>query len=202
MELRRWVLGLPLMLTAVIAVTGALAYGMFYGLLALEARRPPPVLATMPDFRFLNQRGEEFTREDLLGSIWIAAFVYTRCPDICPQIVARLKTQAQRLPEEVRFLVFTVDPTYDTPEVLAAFAESWGLDARWVFLTGEKDALYTFVRDAFRVTALEVFDRESRFITHTGQVVLLDREARLRGYYSSLDDQNLSRLAEDLRKIL
>jgi cytochrome oxidase Cu insertion factor (SCO1/SenC/PrrC family) len=62
----------------------------------------------------------------------------------------------------VRFLSISVDPEYDTPAILRAYAKKYGADAeRWLFLTGDKGAISTLVRRGFHL-ALE---ESSRLVT-------------------------------------
>jgi protein SCO1/2 len=84
--------------------------------------------------------------DDLIeGKVVLINFIYTSCPDTCPMETARLLEVARllgdRLGEDVFFYSFTVDPGYDTQEVLADFAANWGIPEGWKFVTGAPDAL-------------------------------------------------------------
>ncbi len=77
---------------------------------------------------------------DLLGKVWIASFVFTRCTAGCPQIsttMKRLQGDLSGYPD-VRLVTFTVDPEHDDPGELSRYADAYGADPeRWLFLTGE-----------------------------------------------------------------
>jgi hypothetical protein len=86
---------------------------------------PLPVLGTLPEFALVERAGTAFGSRDLAGGVWIADFVFTRCPDFCPALTARMGGLQKALPrdgEPVRLVSFSVDPAYDTPEVLRAYA--------------------------------------------------------------------------------
>ncbi|MBY6275337.1 SCO family protein [Symbiobacterium thermophilum] len=130
------------------------------GLLALfaSARQPAlPVFGQVPDFDFVDQEGRPFSDEDLAGRVHLVGFIYTSCPDICPAITAQmraLQTELARLglTDQVHLVSITVDPEYDTPERLAAYARMFGADtSSWHFLTGRPNHVRTVVEKGFLV---------------------------------------------------
>jgi len=161
---------------------------------------PPPVLGTVPDFRLVDQTGAPFGPDRLKGRVWIADFVFTRCPDVCPRMTERLVGVHRALGERTDLVSVSVDPTYDTPERLAAFARANGAESpRWHFLTGDSQHVQEAVLRGFNVA----FSRESEDIatlTHGVHVVLVDGRGRIRGYYDSNDRDALERLVADARR--
>ena len=161
---------------------------------------PPPVLGTVPDFRLVDQTGAPFGPDRLKGRVWIADFVFTRCPDVCPRMTERLVGVHRALGERADVVSVSVDPTYDTPERLAAFARANGAESpRWHFLTGSSQHVQEAVLRGFNVA----FSRESEDIatlTHGVHVVLVDGRGRIRGYYDSNDRDALERLVADARR--
>jgi protein SCO1/2 len=98
------------------------------------------------------------TNTDLLGHVWIANFIYTRCATECPLMSNQMARFQEALAAErdVRFVSVTVDPEYDTPEVLTRYAQSFAAQPqRWLFLTGDKTATYRLVREGFRLGVME-----------------------------------------------
>ena len=162
---------------------------------------PPPVLGTVPDFRLVDQTGAPFGPDRLKGRVWIADFVFTRCPDVCPRMTERLVGVHRALGERTDLVSVSVDPTYDTPERLAAFARANGAESpHWHFLTGSSQHVQEAVLRGFNVA----FSRESEDIatlTHGVHVVLVDGRGRIRGYYDSNDRDALERLVADARRL-
>lgn len=160
---------------------------------------PPPVLGTVPDFRLVDQTGAPFGPERLKGRVWIADFVFTRCPDVCPEMTGRMAAIQRTLGERVHLVSVSVDPAYDTPARLAAFARANGAESpRWHFLTGDSRQIQESVLRGFNVA----FARESEDIatlTHGVHAVLVDGRGRIRGYYDSKDPDALERLVTDAR---
>ncbi|WP_295885547.1 SCO family protein [uncultured Thiohalocapsa sp.] len=80
-------------------------------------------------------------------------FIFTTCSTICPVMSATFaKVQDELGPEasEVRMLSFSIDPEYDTPARLRAYAAQFGAGDQWQFLTGDMDELIA-VQKAFDV---------------------------------------------------
>ena len=82
--------------------------------------------------------------DDLLKGKAVAInLIYTSCKEACPLETARL-VQVQRLlgdhvGKDIFFYSISIDPTHDTPEVLKAYAQKFGVGPGWLFLTGNED---------------------------------------------------------------
>jgi cytochrome oxidase Cu insertion factor (SCO1/SenC/PrrC family) len=119
-----------------------------------QAGNDLPRLWEVPDFALMERSGQSVTRADLLGKVWIASVIFTRCVEECPLVsnhMARLQTTFAAEPD-VRLVSITVDPAYDTPAVLALYAQSFAAQPqRWLFLTGDKATIYRLVREGFHL---------------------------------------------------
>jgi len=155
---------LVLVLTIALA---ALAGGWAWYLLRTG---PPPgdttlvglqVFGTLPDFTLIERDRRKVTRSDLLGTVWVANFIYTQCTDTCPLQSARMAALQRDFPGEqsLRFLSITVDPKRDTPAVLDRYASRYEADReRWWFLTGDKQAIYALIQEGFRLSVEDPTD--------------------------------------------
>jgi protein SCO1/2 len=179
------------------------------------------VFGTVPSFSLVDRSGRRVTLEDLTGKVWIANFIYTHCPDTCPLQSAQMaKLQTDFAAEEdLRLVSITVDPERDTPAVLSQYASRYGADPdRWLFLTGEKAAIYHLAQEGFRLSVVDPEKKAGRVFEptlalahhgetgkqfiHSSRFVLVDRQARIRGYYQSTDEEALQRLRKDVRILL
>ena len=95
------------------------------------------------DFSLIDQDGETVNLNRSSGEIIVVAFIFTRCPDVCPVITQALRSVQQGLSPEysddVRIMSISVDPEYDTPERLKAFSELH--DVNWSHLTGDLEVM-------------------------------------------------------------
>ncbi|MFN7942831.1 MAG: SCO family protein [Thermoanaerobaculia bacterium] len=183
-------------------LAAAVAFVAWRLVLAPPAVAPPPVLSTLPEFALVERSGRSVGRADFAGSIWIVDFVYTRCPSTCPMLTERLKKVRQALGPSapVRFASISVDPEFDTPAVLDAYAGKHGIVGEdWWFLTGERAAVGDLVRRGF-LAPLEAAPAGSASdpILHSTRFVLLDPQARVRGAYPALEPDGIARLTRDL----
>jgi len=123
-----------------------------------QAGNDLPRLWEVPDFALIERSGQSVTRADLLGKVWIASIIFTRCAEECPLVsnhMARLQATFAAEPD-VRLVSVTVDPVYDTPEVLTRYAQSFAAQPqRWLFLTGDKATIYRLVREGFRLGLMD-----------------------------------------------
>ncbi|HXG50240.1 MAG TPA: SCO family protein [candidate division Zixibacteria bacterium] len=156
----------------------------------------------VPDFRLTERSGRAVGLGDLRGAVWVADFIYTSCTDTCPlqtAQMARLQRELRDFPG-VRLVSISVDPEKDSPAVLSAYADRYRADAsRWLFLTGERSEIVRLVQNGFRLSAVAAAD--DGVILHSPRFVLVDREARIRGYYDSRDPEALKRLLNDLGRL-
>lgn len=165
-----------------------------------------PVKFDVPDFSLTERSGATVTRESLKGKVWISDFMYTRCPGPCPVMTARMAQLAKDMGrnEDLRFVSFSVDPEYDTPEVLTAYAKKHEADPQgWLFLTGPVDTIRQLSVKGFRL-ALSTTSQPGADgpIIHSTRFSLIDRSGKIRGYYDAFDPKALDRLKGDARKLL
>ncbi|MGZ3461338.1 MAG: SCO family protein [Archangium sp.] len=175
----------------------------------LRPREEPLLqLGKLPAFTFTRQDDRPFGLEQLRGHPFVANFIFTRCPTLCPVFtakMARLQKQTADLGGELALVSFSVDPKYDTPERLAAYAAKYGADpARWSFLTGDYEQLKDTVVGGFKIAMGRNSPNEDDIpsIFHGSHFVLVDRTGEIRGYYNSEDDEAVEKLRHDAERLV
>jgi protein SCO1/2 len=195
----RGAVGRPLVWAVVIALLAA--WPVVWSL-RTRVPPPPPVLGTLPGFRLTDQAGGAFGSAELEGRVWIASFVFTRCPTVCPAVtrqMARLQGRTRNLEPALHLVSFSVDPEFDTPPVLAAYAREHRASPRmWTFVTGPADAVRETVERGLRIhVGRDPADPSPAGISHGTHLVLVDGAARIRGYYDPDDPDAMDRLVRD-----
>lgn len=164
---------------------------------AAETRREPPsqtkspgdVLGPVPldRFTFIDSEGEPFSMEQLKGKVWVASYFFATCPGFCLQMNQEIAAIARDLAdEEVTFVSFTVDPENDQPEQLSEYAERMQAEPRrWMFLTGEMKVIQELGQQYLKMPATK---------EHNDKLVLVGRDARIQGFFSSRDPQQVRKL--------
>jgi protein SCO1/2 len=160
----------------------------------------PEIYGALPEFQFTNQAGAAFSREQLLGHVSIANFIFTRCPTVCPVFTMKMRRVAEQTSKKIRLVSFSVDPSYDTPERLAAYASKHRADTtRWDFLTGEQEQVKDTVEGALKISMERRGLDENGVpdIVHGTHFVLFDALGQIRGYYNSDDAERIASLIAD-----
>jgi protein SCO1 len=185
-------------------------------ILSLLAARPgasPPRAAQdlgdqateLGNFQLLERSGRTVTQADLADRVWIASFIFTRCPLSCPRISSVMKGLQEKLAgSQVLLVSLSVDPDHDTPPVLADYAKRFGADPdRWWFLTGDRSSIYELIRGKFKLSVMENPgtdpEGKSESILHSDRLALVDR-GRVVGLFDSKEPAALVALVAQARK--
>ena len=167
-----------------------------------------PVLMTLPEFTLTDQSDNAFGAAQLDGKVWVANFMFTRCPATCPIQTAnmgRLLTMLSRTPEEsaVQFLSISVDPDYDTPAVLRVYSEKVVADAsRWRFLTGDRETIWKLWKHGFKLPVSDAPLDSASPILHSQRFIVVDQQSRVRGLYDGTKSEEMRHIAVDIRRLL
>ncbi|MEP7198663.1 MAG: SCO family protein [Chloroflexota bacterium] len=179
------------------------------------------VWGQVPDFTLVERSGRTVQLTDLRGKVWVVNFAYTQCTDTCPMQtanMARLQKDFAGEPD-VRLVSISVDPAHDTPEFLREYASRYNADAdRWLFLTGNKEAIYDLAIKGFRLGVVEQPDEYQHVhsdgtlhihktaagerVVHSSRFVLIDRQAQIRAYFRGTEEEALARLRVAVRRLL
>jgi protein SCO1/2 len=197
-------LGSVFLALLVIALVGA---AWFKQLRNNQADPPPPVLGHVSAPTFTDANGTSFSLTQLDGRIWVADSIFTRCGGQCPLMTVNMKKLQDWLEAEehggVKLVSFTVDPEYDTPEVLKRYSTTFKADPnRWHFLTGERTLLYNYIMNDFMLGAEENKGvPEAEMFLHSDKFVLMDRNRNIRGYYSGTEDADMEKLKQAISSL-
>ena len=166
-----------------------------------------------PRFSFIGKDGAVVDNSTVKDKVYVVDFFFTRCPSICPIMTENMRKVYDRFKVYDDFAVIshTVDPTNDTPEVLAEYASKRRVDGeRWYFVTGEKDSLYSAAFQ-YLSSAMEDSLAPGGFL-HTEYFVLVDKDGCLRsrvddqgnmiGVYDGTDMQQVNNLIDDIKVLM
>jgi protein SCO1/2 len=158
------------------------------------------VYHTIPDFTLTDQSGESLDAARIRGHIVVVDFFFATCQTICPDMSAQLHRVQTAFKDDpdVLLLSHSVDPARDTVEALMAYAKHYkAIAGKWYFVTGDKKAIYDLARKGYFVSATEGNGGPDDFI-HSDQLILLDKESRIRGYYDGTDPYEVNRLIDEI----
>ena len=138
----------------------------------------------VPDQVLVDQNGLPRMMASLRGHRVALTFMYTRCPlpDFCPRmdrnfVEVQAAIRADPALADVRLVSVTLDPAFDTADVLKRHAEALKADpAVWYFVTGDPQTVAAFSK-AFGVTA-EPGDPGAMMV-HNLRTAVIDPAGRL-----------------------
>ena len=171
----------------------------------------------VPDFEFTSQDNELISNANFDNKVYVGEFFFTSCPTICPRMnenMVKIQNEFYGNPD-FGIASVSIDPERDSPEVLKAYAKDKGATLKnWFFLTGDKEDVYSFSNDGFKLYAGENKDVEGGF-EHSGLFALIDKDGYIRSrtvvngeienpikFYNGLDDKEIQWLKEDINLLL
>lgn len=150
------------------------------------------------DFDLTDQNGQPVKMADFKGKVLIVNFIYTRCPGPCPAQTSQMAAmRAAMTPDQrakIAVVSITLDPAYDTPQRLQAFAARRGAD--WPFLGGAPEKVNA-VKEGF---LMESGPGRTQPIDHWVGVYLFNQDGVLVRRFSGLSE-DMSQVAEFARPI-
>jgi protein SCO1/2 len=135
----------------------------------------------VPDFTLTGENGKLVHLSDFRGKAVVLTFIYTRCPlpNFCPLMSKNFEALQERLckalPGKFHLLSISIDPQFDTPQVLEAYAALYHATGQsWTFATGTQEQINE-VASAFGL----VHEEEGGLISHNLRTALISPEGRL-----------------------
>tara|TARA_B100001109_G_scaffold255712_1_gene260273 strand:+ start:153 stop:893 length:741 start_codon:yes stop_codon:yes gene_type:complete len=141
----------------------------------------------VPNFKFINQNGKSISNNDYLGKVYIVEFFFTTCTTICPIMNTNLVHIQNSFTAFPNFGIasFTINPEFDTSEVLKLYAKENGINnLNWNLLTGDRSDIYKLANEGFNLYTAASSDFVDGF-EHSGYFAIIDKE----GYIRSRVDQ-------------
>ena len=159
----------------------------------------PAVIKQTPSFSLVSHHGEPFTNDSLRNKISILDFIFTSCPGPCPIMSNNMRTlyNQYKLHPDLQFISITVDPEYDSQEVLKIYADANGVnDRRWKFLRADMEKVKILSSDGFLLMS------DNLPAGHSVKFVLIDGDGNIRQYYNGTDKASISILRNHINLFL
>lgn len=157
------------------------------------------------DFAATTQDGKDLSNKDLEGQWWIADFIFTNCTTVCLPMtsnMSKLQDQIKEadLAENVQLVSFSVDPDYDTPEVLTEYAQQYDADlTNWTFLTGyDFETIQKISVESFQ-SALAPPPEGDDQVMHGTRFFLVNPEGVVIKSYKGTEANTIDEIVDDLK---
>lgn len=154
---------------------------------AIAACQPTPEMPRLypvPNAQLVDETGRTVQLDAMKGHVTVYNFIFTTCTGICPIMTNNMRALTPKIDRDapVRFVSITVDPTRDTPAVLAAYAQRHRNDPRWTFLTGDRDTIVDLSVKGFKLAAGDPMPGGEALL-HSGKFIVADKDGVIRAYY-------------------
>ncbi|KGR77776.1 SCO family protein [Ureibacillus manganicus] len=153
----------------------------------------PDVNYPIEDFTMTDHRGNTVTLEDFKGEPWLAMFIFTNCTTVCPPMTFNMteiqSNLIERGVEDYKIVAFSVDPEFDTPEVLTNYLSLYPVpdDSKWHLLTGyDQTFIEQFALDSFKTLVKKPADGGE--VMHMVTFHLVDEKGTLVKNYSGYSE--------------
>lgn len=165
----------------------------------------PDMSEKVSHFEFTTQDHETLSLEDLKGSWWIADFIFTNCTTVCLPMTYNMSQLQTMLKEEnidVQLVSFSVDPDYDTPDVLKEYASHYDADfSNWHFLTNyDFQTIRELSIKSFRAP-LRAPQPGSDQVIHDIRFFLVTPEGEVIKGYDGTNMDEVKQIVEDLKVV-
>ncbi len=166
--------------------------------------QPLPVLGgkehRVSSFQLQNQHQQTCTQNAWKDKIVVVNFFFTHCPVVCPKMMKQMKAiqTATNRDTQIFLQSISVDPERDNPEHLRTYAEKNQIT--WNLMTGDKKQIYKLARNGFLLVATDGDGGPDDFI-HSENLVLVDPQKRIRGYYNGTSPDEVKKLIQDIKKL-
>jgi len=131
----------------------------------------------------IDQNGKQLSVDKLLGKNLLVNFMFTSCQMVCPMQTRSLVRVRDNLPRRVRKglrqLSVTINPDYDTPDVLKAYAKTHDADVRgWSFATGDAEDIKSITENFDKFDTLDTHNHRGSG-AHKTELWLVTADGRL-----------------------
>lgn len=141
------------------------------------------------EFKLTRTSGEPLTPESFKGKYTVLYFGFTQCPDACPTTLAQWRSEIPKLSadarNEVQFLLVSVDPERDTPEVLKRYVDGFSPDIQSA-VGDQKETmkLAESMKTHFHKEDSTAGETDLYMMAHSPRYFLINPEAKLQAVYN------------------
>ncbi len=128
------------------------------------------------EFELLEQTGKVFTEADLGGKYVLLAFGFTRCPHICPMMVANMALTLKLTDHKAMGVFISVDTERDTPAIAHAYAS--GFHESMMGLSGSHQQVRSAANN-FGISFVVTKSHKAYTVEHTSDIFLIGPDGKL-----------------------
>ena len=164
-----------------------------------------PHLFAVPNAALVDENAKPVRLGANRGYVTVYDFIFTNCAASCPMMTATMRRLTTKVGKDakVRFVSISVDPQRDTPAVLRGYAAKVRNDPRWLFLTGDRDAIVDLSVNGFKLAAAAGTPQPGEEpLLHSVKFAVADKDGVIRDYYGATNDDAVEHVASVIDDLL
>lgn len=149
-----------------------------------------------------KQDGSKTSLIDFKGKVMITAMIFTSCKTACPRLTAEMRNISKKVgkvnPDEIQYVLISIDPETDTPEVMKAYLKTNQFDEKeWTFIrSNEEDT-----RELANIMAIKYKEISPIEFSHSNIISVYAKDGTLAFQKEGLDE-NSEITANEIKKQL
>lgn len=148
-----------------------------------------PLWLRLSAYQLVDAQGQPLSVDSLRNRVVVLAFIYTRCPSVCPRLSGVMRDMLSEVDSSkpVAALSISLDPERDTGSVLTAYARAYEVPGQVWYYARPKSQPHAFLlaREVFSLTAAKLPGTDE--ILHNDAFFLVSCGGQVYGPYSSYD---------------
>ncbi len=160
-----------------------------------------PLWPRLAAYQLVDGEGHKLSLGALHGRVVLLAFIYTRCPSVCPRLSGVLRQLLTEFApsDPVAALSISLAPEQDTGAALTAYAQAYEVPGHtwWYARPESQPHAFLIAREVFGLTAAKLPGSEE--ILHNDAFFLVSCNGQVYGPYTSRD---FEKAKKDLQKLI
>lgn len=143
------------------------------------------------DSEWEKQDGNKISLVDFKGKVIVTAMIFTSCKTACPRLTAEMRNISKKVgkvnPDEIQYVLISIDPETDTPEVMKAYLKTNQFDEKeWTFIrSNEEDT-----RELANIMAIKYKEISPIEFSHSNIISVYAKDGTLAFQKEGLDENS------------
>lgn len=152
------------------------------------------------DSKWENQDGNQISLSEFNGKVVVTAMIFTSCKTACPILTSQMRNISKKVgkvnSENIQYVLISIDPETDTPEVMKAYLKANKLDnEEWSFIrSNEEDT-----RELANIMAVKYKEISPIEFSHSNIISVYAKNGTL-AYQQEGLDENTEIIATEIKK--
>lgn len=163
---------------------------------------PDTVYHVVPDFNLKNQNGNTISWTNFNQKVLIVNLFYVDSPIAIANQNLKKIADGYVNNKLIHFISISVNPN-DTSDQLKVYEKKLNAQTdKWDFLSGDTTQVYPFVRNGLLLDVINHQNEKDSKIVYGNQILLLDNQHRIRGYYDATNKDALAKLDDEIKVLV